>query len=187
MDSRHSLVFIIRYAERRIDEVMDAAILDHTSVGGADSVQFESEWSFIRAFSGKKKAQSSIRSTPLPSQTPNGLHSPPGSISKGFSSLRESVSRARAGSSSTTPVQSLFPGNASPSVNYPARLLSFLTALHSLLTLSDINPAFTTQLWSQVMYWTSCVLISCVRIRLSPASRRNLQPCPHSQKVFMPV
>jgi hypothetical protein len=25
-----------------------------------------------------------------------------------------------------------------------------------MFTLSDVNPALTTQLWSQVMYWTSC-------------------------------
>jgi hypothetical protein len=26
------------------------------------------------------------------------------------------------------------------------------------LTLSGINPAFITQFWSQVMYWTACKL-----------------------------
>lgn len=31
-----------------------------------------------------------------------------------------------------------------------------MVALHTLLTLSGVNPVLVVQLWSQVMYWTAC-------------------------------
>jgi len=34
-----------------------------------------------------------------------------------------------------------------------------------MLTLSDVNPALTTQLWSQVMYWTSCEMFNRILTR----------------------
>lgn len=153
-------VFIIRLAERKIDELLDSALLDYSSLGSEfDSVQFESEqWTFLRPFTGKKKtvvpptsANPSVRGPP-PSPLPLRPPSPSPSVSS-FSSFRQSLSRARA-SSSATPLQVLFPETSQlPS---PSHLTSYLTALHTLLTLSDINPALITQLWSQVMYWTSC-------------------------------
>ncbi len=52
------IVFIIRFAERRIDALLDAALLDYSPLSSEfESIQFESEWSFLRTFgAGKKKA-----------------------------------------------------------------------------------------------------------------------------------
>ncbi|KAJ3826182.1 DIL domain-containing protein [Lentinula raphanica] len=161
-------VFIIRLAERKIDELLDSALLDYSSLGSEfESVQFESEqWSFLRPFTGKKKmgqppasANSTVRGppSPLPIRPP----SPSPSVSS-FSSIRQSF-RTRASSGTTTPLQSLFSDNSqAPS---PSHLTSYLTALHTLLTLSDINPALITQLWSQVMYWTSCEMFNRILTR----------------------
>jgi hypothetical protein len=165
-------VFIIRFAERRIDQLLDLCLLDFCPLPSEyEAVQFESEWSFLRPFTGKKKVAPSgpVSSTsgsalskggapssppspkrPLsPSQSQGTLSS---STSRGFSSLKQSFTRGRAPLS--TPLTSLFPDD--PPLPSPIDLTSVLTALHTLLTLSDINPAFTAQLWSQVMYWTSC-------------------------------
>lgn len=129
-----------------------------------DSVQFESEWSFLRPFSGKKK---STASTPDPRKLKNGTPSsppflpsrPPSPSSllhnltpltpKGLSSLRHTLPRAKAPS---TPAYAVFSG-VSPGLR---DLTSFLTALHVLLTLSNVNPVLIIQFWSQVIYWTSC-------------------------------
>lgn len=158
-------VFIIRYAERRIDQLLDAALLEYSPLASEfDSIQFESEWSFIRSLTSRKKAHppsvpsTSLRTGNPPTPTsPSRPVSPSPSISSstslGFSSLRQSFTRARA-SSQATPMQSFFSDGPPPTS--PADIISFLTALHTLLTLSDVNPALTTQLWSQVMYWTSC-------------------------------
>ncbi|KAJ7092642.1 DIL domain-containing protein [Mycena epipterygia] len=165
-------VFIIRFAERRIDQLLDAALLDYSPLASEfDSVQFESEWSFLRPFAGKKKAPPptsmpvNIRIPPGP-PSPSRPSSPSGSISastsRSFSSLKQSFSRARA-PSAATPLQSLF--SDAPPPPSPADVTSFLTALHTLLTLSDVNPALTTQLWSQVMYWTSCEIFNRILTR----------------------
>jgi hypothetical protein len=44
-------------------------------------------------------------------------------------------------------------------------LTSFLTALHSFLVMSDVNPALITQLWSQVFYWTGCTSFTLFRVQ----------------------
>ncbi|KAG6841911.1 hypothetical protein C0991_005091 [Blastosporella zonata] len=57
-------VFIIRFAERRIDQIFDPAFLDFSPQGtDFENVQFESDWSFLRPFSGKKKAPPNSAST----------------------------------------------------------------------------------------------------------------------------
>lgn len=156
-------VFIIRFAERKIDQLLDAALLENAALSAElDNVQFESEWSFLRPFGAKKKTGiTHASSTPqrngtpsspplLPSRPPSpsiNLNSVSQSTPKALSSLRQTLSRAR------TPTNAIFV-NASPSKGL-RELVSFLTALHTLLTLSDINPVLIIQFWSQVMYWTS--------------------------------
>ncbi|KAG9222721.1 hypothetical protein CCMSSC00406_0004635 [Pleurotus cornucopiae] len=157
-------VFIIRFAERKIDQLLDATLLEYKPLASdLDSVQFESDWAFLRAFSSKKRSHTvtpSASASPLrtstsptrvesPAPSPSAMQASP-SVPKGFSSLRHSFSRV---GSSTTPIQSMFP--ESPPAPSPNDLTSFLTALQTLLVLSGINPAFSTQLWSQIMYWTS--------------------------------
>ncbi|KAF9244617.1 DIL domain-containing protein [Melanogaster broomeanus] len=169
-------VFIIRFAERRIDQLLDAALLEYAPLSSElDGVQFESDWSFLRPFSAKKKVTTPITpssSTPLRNGTPSSppflparsrspslinLNTPAPVTPKALSSLRQTLSRAR------TPVNAVF-GEPSPSKGL-RELISFLTALHTLLTLSDVNPAFITQFWSQVMYWTSSEIFNRVLTR----------------------
>ena len=141
------LVFIIRFAERRIDQLLEDTILTYSPMGSESTIQFESEWSFLRPFSGKRKgAQLSPGSRSNVPSSPPSPHRPispsksqaatPSSTSKGLSSLRQTLSRAQRPS--------------------PFDLISFMTSLHTLLVMSNINPVIITQLWSQVMYWTSC-------------------------------
>ncbi|KAJ7630857.1 DIL domain-containing protein [Roridomyces roridus] len=163
-------VFIIRFAERRIDQLLDPALLDYVPLAAEfDSVQFESEWSFLRPFTGKKKAPPPVAIRPNVPPTPSSPSrpaSPSGSISasssRGFHSLKQSFSRARA-ASAATPIQSLF--SDTPPPPSPVDVTSFLTALHTLLNLSDVNPILTTQLWSQVLYWTSCEIFNRILTR----------------------
>ena len=162
-------MFIIRFAERRIDQVLDASLLDFSPLASEfGAIQFESEWSFLRTFGVKKKA---VPSTPLSSGplsragTPSSPPSPKRPLSpsqsqgtlssstvRGLSSLKQSFTRGRA--PPTIPLATLFPDTPPPASAFD--LTSVLTAFHTLLTLSDVNPALITQLWSQVLYWTSC-------------------------------
>ncbi|PPQ92673.1 hypothetical protein CVT25_013980 [Psilocybe cyanescens] len=168
-------VFIIRFAERRIDQLLDTTILSYTPVPSEfEAVQFESEWSFLRPFAAKRKAPPSpVGRSPIPpSPIPAGPHRPlspsqsqstiSSSGSRGFSSLRQTITRAR-GQSSAPPISPFFPDSHLPPS--PFDLTSFLTSLHMLLILSDINPAIITQLWSQVMYWTACEIFNRIITR----------------------
>ncbi|KAG1881575.1 DIL domain-containing protein [Suillus tomentosus] len=168
-------VFIIRYAERRIDQLLDAAILDSSLVAsGFESVQFESEWSFLRPFSAKKKSTTNTpnhgtpkNSTPssppfLPSRPPSPspmLLGPAPVTAKGLSSLRQTLSRAK------TPSTAFNTHSDVPQTTGLRDMTSFLTALHTLLTLSDVNPVLMIQFWSQVMYWTSCEIFNRILTR----------------------
>lgn len=155
-----SPVFIIRFAERRIDELLDSALLDYAPQGSdSETVQFESEWNFLRPFT-KKKAPAPIGVGQLrshyPSPEPTARPITPSRSRQSFtpttpkfSSLKQTIARAQATAAGKPPP------NATPHPT-PYDLTSFLTALQTLLVFADINPLFTTQLWSQVFYWTSC-------------------------------
>ena len=41
-------ILIIRDAERRMDKVLDAAMLDHETIPGFEDVHFQNEWNFLR-------------------------------------------------------------------------------------------------------------------------------------------
>ena len=42
-------IFIIRDAERRMDKVLNAAILDHETIPGFEDITFQNEWNFLRS------------------------------------------------------------------------------------------------------------------------------------------
>ncbi|KAI0756736.1 DIL domain-containing protein [Daedaleopsis nitida] len=171
-------VFVIRLAERKIDQLLDSALLDYSPLSSEfDAIQFEGEWSFLRSFGGKKKPNgnasnasparggapmSPTQSSRPPSPPPQPSTSPPNT--RGFASLRQTFTRNR-GSSSATPLQSLFSETQQPPPTSPKDIISFMTALHTLLTLSGVNPALAVQFWSQVMYWTACEMFNRVLTR----------------------
>ena len=163
-------MFVIRFAERRIDQLLDAALLDYSPLSSEfDTIQFEGELSFLRSFGGGKKKGNGATPAATPTRG-NGAMSPtqtrppsppyqpsasPPNSRGGFASIRQTFTRARGGSSAT-PLQSLFVDAHQPPPTSPKDVISFMTALHTLLTLSGINPALIIQFWSQVMYWTAC-------------------------------
>ena len=146
--------------------MLDAAILEYSPLSSEfDSVQFESEWSILRTFqSSKKKAPSPAVNTPPPgspipksgtplaSGVPSRPPTPPSTAQTKLASLRQTFGRGR------PPSGSLAGGAAGDGslVLSPQDITSFMTALHTFLTLADINPALIVQLWSQVMYWAAC-------------------------------
>ncbi|TFK77177.1 hypothetical protein BDN72DRAFT_830341 [Pluteus cervinus] len=162
-------VFIIRYIERKVDQILDDTMLEYAPLGSDNgNVQFESEWSIFRPFGSIRKQPQTPAATlrngpPASPPSPNRPLSPSQGIStspRAFASLRQTFKRSQA---STTPVMNIFPLANLPLS--PANLTAFLTSLNMFFTLSDINPAMTTQLWSQVMYWTSCEIFNRVITR----------------------
>ncbi|KXN83841.1 Dilute domain-containing protein C25B8.08 [Leucoagaricus sp. SymC.cos] len=168
-------VFIIRFAERRIDQLLDSTLLDYAPFS-LDSVQFESEWSFLRSFTGRKKTSAP---PPLISHSSSGTNirssgptSPNGSLSpsqsqptvsaRKFSSFKQTFSKKQP----TASLNSIFSdGAAGAQTPSPVDLTSFLSALHAFLVMNDVNPVMITQLWSQVFYWTGCEIFNRIITR----------------------
>lgn len=100
--------------------------------------------------------QVSRPSSPQPPTSPQNT--------RAFASLRQTFSRNRGGSTAAQ-LQSLFDPQQ-PQSTSPKDVVSFITALHMLLTMSGVNPALIVQFWSQVMYWTSCELHEVVELPL---------------------
>lgn len=159
------VVFIIRYVERRTDQFLNAAILDHSPLPSEfDGIQFESEWSLLRSLTPKRKpapvptvpqlAKNGIPHSPsLPSRPISPIPSSPPPSHRSFTSLKQSFSRSRG-----TPISSMF--QDMPSGPNPSDLTSAFDALQTFLILSGTNPALITQLWSQVFYWIACEVSS---------------------------
>ena len=145
--------------------MLDSAILEYSPLSSEfDSVQFESEWSILRTFQSSKKKPPAINTlapaatppktasiTPIGSAEPSRPPTPPSTAQTKFASLRQTFGKGRPPSGTLATVNN----SAPPS---PQDITSFMTALHTLLTLSDINPVLAVQLWSQVMYWAACKL-----------------------------
>lgn len=59
-------VFVIRIVERRIDQILDAALLDHESMSEFSDVTFEGEWNFLKSLTsrGATAKRNSARAVP---------------------------------------------------------------------------------------------------------------------------
>lgn len=172
----HSLAaFILRCCEKRVQPLLVPALLDHSSLTAEfESIQFESDWSFFRSLTPKRKPQSisgssSIFSNTAESLTPsksstinNGRitpsrHPSPSPSAKAFSSLRQTI-----GSNGHTPLANVFPQAANPNGNNtstgpsPSSVTAVLSSLHALLRLYSINPSIIVQAFSQIYYWIAC-------------------------------
>lgn len=163
-------VFIIRYVERKTDQFLNAAILDHSPLPSEfDGIQFESEWSLLRSLTPKRKpasgpavpqlAKNGIPNSPsLPSRPISPIPMSPPPSHRSFTSLKQSFSRNRG-----APISSMF--QDVPSGPNPSDLTSVFDALQTFLILSGANPALITQLWSQVFYWIACEVFNRVLTR----------------------
>ena len=163
-------MFVIRYVEKKIDRLLNPAILDYSPVPFEfEGIQFESEWTFLRSLTPKKRpvptqavaqsAKNGIISSPnhggQPS-TPVPLSPQPGH--RGLASLRHNFSRSHGGSSSVS-LHSMFHDSQPsqpPESPGPISITSVFDALQTFLILSGTNPALITQVWSQVFYWFAC-------------------------------
>lgn len=150
-------VFIIRDAERRIDRVLEPAILEHEALPGFEDVSFEGEWSsnrFVKKLTGGRSKKSGM------SKSASAM-----SLFGGEAGGAEAAAAAGAASGlngSATP-----PGEATPR-NVTSLLSSTLFVLQSY----EIPPSIVVQAFSQLFYWIACEvfnrLLTQVSVRVAP-------------------
>jgi hypothetical protein len=178
-------------AERRIDTILDDALLNYEPLEDFDDVRFEGEWSLFRTFASKKQ-----RGTILPKPSvvlagvqTNGNEDGSSSPSGIFGSLREkmeanspfktpgrhqslqdlrSTVTAAAGHSSAPDAakasngEVVLSGDTSTS---PKTVADILSAVLLVLQLYEVNPAIVVQAFSQIFFWISCELFNRILTR----------------------
>ncbi|GAA5895064.1 uncharacterized protein JCM6883_002308 [Sporobolomyces salmoneus] len=151
-------VFVIRDAERRIDRVLEAAMLEHEPLAGFEDVAFEGEWGtsrFVKKLTGRgRKASNNIRSSTsamsLFSVASGGDGG--GSIAgdTSFDSVGSTASPSRTVSASFVP----------PSEATPASITALLASTLFILQIYQIPPSIIVQAFSQLFYWISCEIFN---------------------------
>lgn len=150
-------VFIIRDAERRIDRVLEASILEHEPLAGFEDVAFEDEWAstrFVKKLTGRAKKNAGIRS----STSAMSLFSDSGSVTSadGLSGVGGPGSPGRQRTAS--------------SGNTPKDVTDLLSATLYVMQLYEIPPAIIVQAFSQLFYWLSCEIFNRLLTQVRPCS-----------------
>jgi len=181
-------VFIIRVAERRIDAIFDAALLDYETLEDFDDVRFEGEWTLFRSFGGKKRRELLPKASQIfNSGSPNPGASIESSPSGLLGALRDNVSAASPlkALASRASIQDLR-GHASRSTSMdslatvggggangmggtdrlsPVHVTDILSGVLMVLQLYDVNPAITIQAFSQIFFWIACEMFNRILTR----------------------
>ncbi|GAA5820324.1 hypothetical protein JCM3770_004047 [Rhodotorula araucariae] len=139
-------VFIIRDAERRIDRVLEAAILEHEALPGFEDVAFEDEWAstrFVKKLTGRAKKGGIRTSTSARSLFADAGSSSAASLGLGGPAADTGASPPRLVSASTVPVNEATPRS----------ITALLSSTLFVLQTYEIPPAIIIQAFSQLFYW----------------------------------
>ncbi|BGP13126.1 hypothetical protein JCM10213v2_001045 [Rhodosporidiobolus nylandii] len=136
-------VFVIRDAERRIDRVLEAAMLEHEALPGFEDVAFEDEWAstrFVKKLTARGK-KGGIRT----SVSARSLFSAATASDTG-PGVGDSPPRSRHVSASHVPLADA----------NPRSITALLSSTLFVLQLYEIPPSIVVQAFSQLFYWIGC-------------------------------
>lgn len=176
-------MFIIRIAERKIDEILEPAMLDFESLEDFEGVRFADEWNIFKSFGRKNKRETPLAAavfTPptTPSKSGKGGGPPESPLrshhrtpSRGLSrptsiqDLRATVGAAKAEAKDVIAngigkAQAVFGDKPSP-----RKVADILTSVLLVLQLYEVNPAFNVQVFSQTFFWISSELFNRIITR----------------------
>ena len=159
-------VFVVRDMERRIDKVMDAAILDHNPIPGFDDVRFEGEWSFIKTLTGSvKRASQTGHASPTPKGQLSQLFAADSASSSPDGKKRDSVRLPATPTSTLAELRE--PSHDASAADLlakpmPRTITQLLTSTLHILQLYEVNPSVIVQVLSQVFFWVGCELFNRV-------------------------
>lgn len=135
------VVFVIRDAERRLDRVLDASMLDHEPLPGFEDVVFEREWSL-------KTLTNRVSSTPPSTSKRQSLRKPSsGSVFSLFNTAQHD-------------------GGSMPQAT-PQTATALLSSTLFIMQAFELPPFVIAQAFSQILYWFSCELFNRILTRVS--------------------
>lgn len=149
------LVFVIRDAERRIDRILEAAVVEHDSLPGFEDVVFEDEWAstrFVKKLTGRAKKSAGIRN----STSAMSLFSDAGSTTS-------ADGLANGGGLPGSPARTR-PAEEDSS---PKDVTDVLSATLFVLQLYEIPPVVILQAFSQLFYWLACEIFNRILTQVS--------------------
>ncbi|BEI81177.1 hypothetical protein CcaverHIS002_0203370 [Cutaneotrichosporon cavernicola] len=168
-------VFIIRIAERKIDEILEPAMLDFEALEDFDGVRFADEWNIFRSFGRKNKDK---RETPLAaavfsppattSKRGDGAESPLGTPRSRPTSIQDLRATVVAAKAEAKEVIANGIGKAQAVLGdkpSPRKVADILTSVLLVLQLYEVNPAFNVQVFSQTFFWISSELFNRIITR----------------------
>ena len=190
------VVLCIRDVERKIDPLLETAILQHWTLSGMDDIRFEGEWRIVKALTSRHKTSSSLsHSTPPRRRSLMGLfESPqaeasPSKMGKSQSSrnlqqpLSPDIGSARKLQRSRTPsvpagLSSLAsapsqPNLAAASELGPQNITNILSIALTVLQAYDLagHPLIVIQAFSQLLYWLTSELFNRLISKVSNVAR----------------
>ena len=179
-------VFVIRIAERRIDSVLDAAMLDYETLEDFNDVRFEGEWTLFRSL-GKMKQRGTI--LPKASSVFATAHAAGGAVTDTtatpgrFGSLRDTIANRSPAYTSGRPHAELdHMSSASSRSNSaeslaivaatgltvelsPLSITEMLSGVLLVLQLYEVNPVMIVQAFSQIFFWIASELFNRILTR----------------------
>ncbi len=168
--ARLSTVHIIRFAEERIDRILEPSLLDFEASDETADVQFTDEWNFLKSLTGKSKKRTvnphvANLFAPLqqegsnPTTPPRRVMSESGSPMARDLSIRSSLLNLRneASASPSASIRSLatMVGGGPETILSPLSIVNILYGTHLVLQSYEVNPALIIQIFSQIMLWIS--------------------------------
>lgn len=167
-------VFVIRDAERRIDRVLEAAMLEHEPLAGFEDVMFEGEWGtsrFVKKLTGRGRKASNIRSSTSAMSLFSVASSGDGGSSVGDASF-DSIGTASPPPNRASRLVSA--SHVPPSEATPASITALLSSTLFILQIYQIPPSIVVQAFSQLFYWISCEIFNRLLSQVSGPPARLL-------------
>ena len=174
-------VFIIRVAERRIDAVLDVALLEYETLEDFGDIRFEGDWNFFKSIAGRGKKATPVKSVDAFATPSVSEFGGPASPSL-FGSLRDNVANgspfktylSHSTTSDFSDAASIRSVSADSSATIPAppptdikpqRVTEVLSAVLMILNLYELNPVIIIQAFSQILFWISSELFNRILAR----------------------
>ncbi|CAG8434581.1 5359_t:CDS:2 [Diversispora eburnea] len=132
-------VLLVKDAQKRIERVLEAAMLEFDTIPGMDDVRFEGEWSVFRSFTRRSRSPQSTYSSSSKRSSDISL--------RRHSSLRTSSSPRQRG------------------VPSPRNITSLLSSTLFILQTYEVHPMIVEQVLNQLFYYMSCELFNKILSR----------------------
>ncbi|KAH8921867.1 hypothetical protein BT69DRAFT_1243769 [Atractiella rhizophila] len=142
-------VFVVRDAERRIDKLLDEAMLEYEALPGFEDVRFEGEWNMLKKLTARAKRDSK--------NTPSAFNAP-GSPKRSSKDPRSRQNSSMPGNGLSDPMQETDRYS-------PRTITSLLSSTLFILQCYEIHPSVVVQAFSQVFYWLACEIFNRILMK----------------------